>query len=84
VIELSLGEAALRGAVQAAFDPPLYDNQDTLPRPPAESKMKPFRRLSLGQIELPQAAAPLVLRAVEIPGERVIDLRRLTLTLVAP
>jgi hypothetical protein len=46
--------------------------------------MKPFRRLSLGQIELPQAAAPLVLRAVEIPGERVIDLRRLTLTLVAP
>jgi arylsulfatase A-like enzyme len=84
VIELSLGEAALRGAVQAAFDPPLYDNQDTLPRPPAESKMKPFRRLSLGQIELPQAAGPLVLRAVEIPGERVIDLRRLTLTLVAP
>lgn len=84
LIELSLGEASLRGEVRPGWDPPLYDNQDTLPRPLAESKMKPFKTLALGQIELPAAADELTLRAIEIPGDQVMDLRRITLTLVQP
>lgn len=84
LIELSLGEASLRGEVLPGWDPPLYDNQDTLPRPLAESKMKPFKTLALGQIELPAAAGELTLRALKIPGDQVMDLRRITLTLVQP
>lgn len=84
LIELSLGEATLRGEVRPGWDPPLYDNQDTLPRPLAESKMKPFKTLALGQIELPAAAGELTLRAIQIPGDQVMDLRRITLTLVQP
>jgi len=80
-IELNFGEASLRGLVNPGWDPPLYTNQDTLPRPPAESKMKPFRTLDLGPIDLPANAGELTLRAVKIPGESVMDLRRITLTL---
>jgi arylsulfatase A-like enzyme len=81
-IELSFGSSSLQGLVTPGWDPPLYDNQDTLPRPPAESKMKPFRTLSLDQIELPAGAGELQLRAVKLPGKSVMDLRRITLTYI--
>lgn len=84
LIELSLNEQRLRGEVRPGFDPPLYDNQDTLPRPAAESKMKPFRQLNLGRIRLDAAEGELTLRAITIPGDTVMDLRRLTLTLETP
>lgn len=80
-VELSFGDARLSGKVGPAWDPPLYTNQDTLPRPPAESTMKEFRTLALGEVELEAGEGPLVLRATEIPGRSVMDLRRVTLTL---
>jgi hypothetical protein len=82
MIELSLGEARLTGKVGPGWNPPLYTNQDTLPRPHGESQMKEFRPLRLGEIELPKMKGELTLRAIEIPGASVLDLRRLTLTLV--
>ncbi len=72
----------LTGKVQPGWDPPLYTNQDTLPRPFAESRMKEFRPLRLGTIELPTGRGPLKLSAVEIPGKSVMDLRLLSLTLL--
>lgn len=81
-IELSFKDRQLIGTVQPGWDPPLYTNQDTLPRPHGESQMKEFRTLDLGRVELPAGTGPLTLRALEIPGKTVMDLRRLTLTLV--
>ena len=81
VIELAFGDARLRGSVGPAWDPPLIDDQDRVPR--QEGYMKEFRPLELGEIELPQGAGELVLRALEIPGDTVMELRRLNLTLVA-
>ena len=81
-VELSLHAARLTGKVAPGWDPPLYTNQDTLPRPPGESQMKEFRTLALGEITLPVGAGPLTLRALEIPGQSVMDVRRLTLTLL--
>lgn len=80
-IELSFGQHRLRGRVEPGWDPPLYTNQDTLPRPPAESPMKEFRTLELGTIELPAERGPLTLRAISIPGKEVMHLLDLTLTL---
>lgn len=80
-IELSFKQATLSGQVTPFWDPPLYTNQDTLPRPPAESTMKEFRPLELGSISLEKGEGPLTLRAVKIPGQGVMDLRRVTLTL---
>lgn len=82
LVELSFAGSRLAGKVAPGWDPPLYTNQDTIPRPAAESRMKPFKTLKLGQIKLPEAEGNLTLRALEIPGKSVMDLRRLTLTLV--
>lgn len=80
-IELAFGDARLAGRVEPGWDPPLYAHQDTLPRPTGESPMKEFRTLSLGSILLEAGQGLLVLRATDIPGRSVMDLRRLTLTL---
>jgi arylsulfatase A-like enzyme len=80
VIELSHGTSRLTGKVAPFWDPPLYTNQDTIPRPPAESQMKDFHILKLGTIRLEKTTAPLTLRALEIPGKNVMDLRSVVLT----
>ncbi|MCA9011580.1 MAG: arylsulfatase [Planctomycetaceae bacterium] len=81
-IQLSFKSATISGTVLPGWDPPLNTNQDTLPRPPAESQMKEFRTLHLGEVNLPAGVGPLTLRASDIPGESVMDVRRITLTLL--
>ena len=80
-IELSFKNAKLAGKVAPGWDPPLYTNQDTLPRPAAESQMKDFRPLALGTMSLEAGRGPLTLRALQIPGASVMDVRRINLTL---
>ena len=82
LVELRFRNSRLTGRVTPGWNPPLNTNQDTLPRPPAESQMKEFRPLKLGVIDLEQGPAPLTLRALEIPGSSVMDVRRVTLTLL--
>lgn len=81
-IEMTSRTSRLIGRVTPGWNPPLYTNQDTLPRPHGESQMKEFRPLKLGVINLEQGPAPLTLRATEIPGQSVMDVRRITLTLL--
>jgi arylsulfatase A-like enzyme len=81
-IELSFEASKLAGKVAPGWDPPLYTNQDTLPRPAGESQMKEFRTLKLGAITLEKGSGPLKLRALDIPGKSVMDVRRVTLTLL--
>lgn len=81
-VEISFQNARLTGKVGPGWDPPLNTNQDTLPRPHGESQMKEFRTLRLGEITLPSGQAPLTLHALEIPGKSVMDVRRVTLTLL--
>jgi len=80
-IELSFKGSRLTGPVSPGWDPPLYTNQDTLPRPAAESQMKDFHPLALGTFQLEKGRAPLTLRALQIPGSAVMDVRRVNLTL---
>ena len=81
-IELSFKEAQLVGKVELGWDPPLYTNQDTLPRSSGESKMKEFKTMRLGEFAMPSGQGPLTLRATDIPGKSVMDVRRITLTLL--
>ncbi len=81
LVELSCGGNRLTGRVAPGWDPPLNTNQDTLPRTHGESQLKEFRPLKLGEFRLEQGTAPLTLRALEIPGKSVMDVRRITLTL---
>ena len=61
-IELSFQSSRISGEVLPGWDPPLYTNQDTLPRPDGESQMKDFRPLHLGTIRLEQGRGLLTLR----------------------
>ncbi len=81
-IEVSFNEQRLTGKVSPGWDPPLYNNQDTLPRPAAESRMKEFRTLDLGTMTLNKGAGDLIIRATDIPGKRVMDLRAIMVTLL--
>lgn len=80
-VELSFNASKLSGKVPAVWNPPLYTNQDTLPRPPAESTMKEFRPLNLGTLRLEMGRGLLTLRALAVPGQSVMDVRQVTLTL---
>ena len=82
LVELSFGQSRLTGKVVPGWNPPLNTNQDTLPRVHGESQMKEFRPLRLGEIDLKKGTAPLTLRALEIQGKSVMDVRRITLTLL--
>ncbi len=81
-VELSFGPSRLSGKVRPGWDPPLFTNQDVVPRPHLLSIMKDFRPLELGTISLPAGRGPLVLRALDIPGREVMDVRAITLTLL--
>ena len=80
-IELSFNNARVTGKVAPAWNPPYYKNQDTISRPKGESPAKEFRPLKLGTIRLEKGRGLLTLRALEIPGASVMDVRRVTLTL---
>ncbi len=79
-IELCLRSSRLTGKVTAGWDPPLIDDQDRVPRR-GESYMKEFRPLKVGTMHLEKGRGLLTLRAVQIPGTQVMDVRRVTLTL---
>jgi len=79
-IELSLGERRVQTKVAAAHDPPLYGQQhDRVPRG-SESYMKDFAPLKLGVVELQPGRGQLSLRALEVPGKQVMEVRYVTLT----
>ena len=80
-IELEFNGAKLTGKVAPGWDPPLYTNQDTIPRPTGESQMKEFHALKLGVMRLEKGRGLLTLRALKIPGHSVMDVRQLNLTL---
>ena len=80
-IEISHNGSKLAAKVTPGWDPPLYTNQDTIPRPPAESRMKEFRTLTPGALHMEKGRGPLTLRALEMPGHSVMHLRQINLTL---
>jgi arylsulfatase A-like enzyme len=80
-IELEFNGAKISGPVTPGWNPPLYTNQDTIARPPGESKMKGFRALTLGTMRLEKGRGPLTLRALKVPGQSVMDVRQINLTL---
>ncbi len=82
-IEVLVGKHSVQTMVTPGWDPPLLTNQDTLPRPHGESTMKEFRALPIGRMRLDSGLQTLQLRALEIPGKTVMDVRRITLTLIS-
>ena len=79
-VELSFNASKAAAKVTPGWDPPLIDKQDRVPRN-QESYLKEFHPLSLGTMRLEKGRGLLTLRALEIPGKSVMDVRLVTLTL---
>ena len=78
-IEASFEGASVRGKVAEVHDPPAYGaSDDRVPRL-SESLVKDFVPLSLGTASLPKARGNLTLRATEIAGKQVAEIRYATL-----
>lgn len=82
-IEISFNESKLITKVVQGWDPPLITDQDVIPRPAAESVMKDFKILEAGKIKLSKGKGNLVLRALEIPGKEVMQVRGINLHLIS-
>jgi arylsulfatase A-like enzyme len=81
-IELSLNNSRLQGTVDAANDPPaLGAEHDRVPRQ-GESYVKDFQPLRLGVLELQSGRGQLTLRALKVPGQQVMEVRQVMLTLL--
>lgn len=81
-VELSLNASQVQGKVTEAHDPPLRGMEnDRVPRK-GESYVKDWKPLKLGVVELKAGRGELALRALEVPGKQVMDVRLVLLTLV--
>ncbi|MFM9148640.1 MAG: N-acetylgalactosamine 6-sulfate sulfatase, partial [Verrucomicrobiota bacterium] len=79
-VEVRLGSSALRAKITEGWYPPLLE-QDVFPRKNGESVMREFKSVRLGDIDLSTGPAELTVKAVEMPGKTVMELRRITLVL---
>ncbi len=76
IFELSFGDNHLEGRIETAFDTPIRGMEnDRVER--GESYVKDFKPLNLGVIYLGKGPGQLDLRALEIPGTTVMDVRLL-------
>jgi arylsulfatase A-like enzyme len=81
-IRLAFQNATLDAKVTPGWDPPIKTNQDTIPRNSMESQMKDFKTIELGEVTLPAGKGELTLSAIDMPGKSVMEVRRVTLTLL--
>ncbi len=80
--ELSFGESRIWKKLTEAHDPPLRGAEHDRASRGSESYVKDFKPLPLGRFRLEQGRGPLTLRALEIPGKQVMDVRYVVLKLV--
>ena len=73
---LTFGDNELKGQITEAHDPPLKGMEnDRVLRP--ESYVKDFRPLTVGVMDLEKGPGTLTLKALNKPGEQVMDVRLL-------
>jgi arylsulfatase A-like enzyme len=82
-VELSLGTAKIQTKVTQAHDPPLYGKEHDRVERKAESYMKDFKPMSLGQFDLSAGRGELALRATNVAGKQVMDVRYIVLNRVS-
>jgi arylsulfatase A-like enzyme len=81
-LELGFNGSQVQAKVVEPHDPPLRGAENDRVTRNGESYVKDFKPLNLGSIDLKKGRGPLAIRAIKIPGRRVIDLRAVVLTLI--
>jgi len=76
--ELSFNDAILQGEVTQVNDPPLRGAEnDRTPNRGGESYVKTFKPMRMGTVHLKKGRGELALRATNIPGSQVMEVRLL-------
>ena len=79
-VELRFQDSHVRAKVSEAHDPPRRGKENDRTDRGSESYVKDFKPLHLGTLALKPGRGPLTLRAVDIPGKSVMDVRLIMLT----
>ncbi len=74
-LEAKLGAATWTGKIEKAADPPLVGKEADRVVRQGESYTKPFAVVSLGVVGVVKGTSTLTLRATDIPGGQVADVR---------
>ncbi len=81
-VELQFGQSNVRAKLTDPHDPPLVGAEsDRVPRG-SESYVKDFKPFRLGEIRLKKGRGLLTLRALDVPGKTVMDVRAVVLRLL--
>jgi len=75
--QLKLGNSSLAGKIETPFDPPLRGMEHDVTGERGESYVKDFKPLDLGRWHLDKGPGQLSLRALEMPGQSLMDFRLL-------
>ncbi len=81
-IQVKVGEVQVSKNVITPFDPDLYQIQDRAPRLGVIEK--PWKKLVIGELQLTKGEFPLVLSSDHMPGNQVIEVRRVNIALIKP
>lgn len=74
VFELTLGESTLTSRILEAHDPPLRGMENDRDER-TNSYVKDFKAFTMGKLHLDKGSGKLTLRATEIAGRTVMDVR---------
>jgi len=80
-IELNFNGSRIKGKVTKPHDPPLVGEEFDRTSRGSESYVKDFLPLDLGVFRLEKGRGQLILRALDVPGWQVMDVRAVLLTL---
>ncbi len=80
-VELNFNGSRIQGKVSKPHDPPLVGEEFDRVSRGGESYVKDFLPLDLGIFRLEKGRGLLTLRALNVPGKRVMDVRAVLLTL---
>jgi len=78
-VEVSLGDARITSKITVAHEAPLYGKEHDRVQRHAESYMKDFQPLSLGAFDLKAGRGELALKAPQVAGKQVMDVRYVVL-----
>jgi len=81
-VELRFNGSRVQGKVTEAHDPPLKGAEFDRVDRGGESYVKDFKLLVIGTFKLQKGRGELTLRALDVPGRQVMDVRAVMLTLL--
>lgn len=80
-VRISVGDEHVETTITVPYDPDLYPSHDRAKR--SGELEKPWKNIDLGELDIEKGTFPLILSSDHMPGDQVIEVRRVTLSLIS-